>query len=152
MVIGENFVALLVLNNPSIQKDNFDMGEHLNNEQMEAESSSSTKPKTTKHRPHRNTDHKVLRIETGEANQQEDKEDYQERKTRGKRERKRKAPAASSQQESDTIAAAGVAADGAETGEDMDTGETKAKKPFFARLSGQQEMVSQFYCHSFELT
>jgi len=101
-------------------------------EQMDAEVATSTQSKATKQKSKRNTDHKVLRIETGESEQQVDSGEFEEKKTRGKRERKRKAPIST---EEETVTAEG--------GEDMDTGETKAKKPFFARLTGQQEMTGK---------
>lgn len=85
--------------------------------------------KRTKTRKQRSTDHKVLRIAAREGpgnsdiEENETESEFTERKTRGKR-LKRKAPKASTR-----------------ATESMDTDESAPKKPHFPKLTGAQEMV-----------
>lgn len=89
-----------------------------------------TKPKARKLR---SEDHKVVRIHTDtDTALQADESEFVERKTRGKRV-KRKAPRDAEASSSATLADGAVA---------MDTEASAPKKPHFAKLSDKQEMVS----------
>lgn len=91
---------------------------------MDIDSSEPMTDVQEKPRKERNTDHKVLRIHTEDAQNDETAEgEFVERKTRPKR-LKRKAAG--------------------ETSEAMDTEATVPKKPHFAKLAVSQQMVGVF--------